>query len=92
MTENRCVCCGRIIPEGKQVCRVCWVYDEPGAAKTLDRMDKLLVDYGFDNEEGLRFALDQYRKLISELTHGVFSKLNYYAETILDVMHDQEDY
>jgi hypothetical protein len=24
MTENKCVCCGRTIPEGKQVCRVCW--------------------------------------------------------------------
>ena len=23
MNDNRCVCCGRIIPEGRQVCPVC---------------------------------------------------------------------
>ena len=23
MSENRCVCCGEIIPEGSQVCRLC---------------------------------------------------------------------
>lgn len=23
MAENRCVCCGEVIPEGKQVCRMC---------------------------------------------------------------------
>ena len=25
MRENRCVCCGEIIPEGKQVCQNCLV-------------------------------------------------------------------
>ena len=31
--ENRCVCCGKIVPEGRQVCPACdkcahvWVYD-----------------------------------------------------------------
>lgn len=24
MSENRCVCCGEIIPEGRQVCIGCW--------------------------------------------------------------------
>ena len=23
MNDNRCVCCGRIIPEGRQVCPMC---------------------------------------------------------------------
>ena len=23
MNENRCVCCGRVIPEGRQVCPIC---------------------------------------------------------------------
>ena len=23
MNDNRCVCCGRIIPEGRQVCPIC---------------------------------------------------------------------
>lgn len=23
MSENRCVCCGEIIPEGRQICIIC---------------------------------------------------------------------
>ena len=23
MNDNRCVCCGRVIPEGRQVCPIC---------------------------------------------------------------------
>ena len=23
MSENRCICCGEVIPEGGQVCRIC---------------------------------------------------------------------
>ena len=23
MNDNRCVCCGRVIPEGRQVCQIC---------------------------------------------------------------------
>lgn len=32
MRENRCVCCGEIIPEGKQVCQNCLVAVKPRQA------------------------------------------------------------
>ena len=44
MSENRCVCCGSIIPEGGQVCRLCQkeadekLYD---AERTLKRRSTL---------------------------------------------------
>ena len=44
MSENRCICCGRIIPEGQQVCPLCQreadekLYD---AEKTLKRRSTL---------------------------------------------------
>ena len=35
MNDNRCVCCGRVIPEGRQVCPIC--------EKNAEKMD--FVDY-----------------------------------------------
>lgn len=28
MQENRCICCGRIIPEGQHICLACGDYDD----------------------------------------------------------------
>lgn len=39
MNDNRCVCCGQIIPEGRQVCPVC-----EEKAKRRD-----IVEYWVDN-------------------------------------------
>lgn len=30
MTEDRCVCCGAVIPEGRMVCPNCLVYVKEG--------------------------------------------------------------
>lgn len=39
MTENRCVCCGDIIPEGRQVCPKC--QDTPQETKVLKQWQKI---------------------------------------------------
>lgn len=42
MSDNRCVCCGRIIPEGRQVCPVC-----EQKANRQDRVDYWLNEWVF---------------------------------------------
>lgn len=36
MTENRCICCGEIIPEGRQVCPSC----EAAAKEVTEDVEK----------------------------------------------------
>ena len=50
----------------------------------MDKLKRLLEDYGFDDEEGLRFALDQYQKIICELSHGDLSKFTYDADYLIE--------
>ena len=52
--ENRCVCCGSIIPEGRQVCRECEV-NAMGTARNMS-----IKDYGITYEE--RKRIEQYCK------------------------------
>lgn len=42
MNDNRCVCCGRIIPEGRQVCPIC-----EEKAKRRDILDYWLNEWIF---------------------------------------------
>ena len=52
--ENRCVFCGSIIPEGRQVCRECEV-NAMGTARNMS-----VKDYGITYEE--RKRIEQYCK------------------------------
>lgn len=56
--ENRCVCCGSIIPEGRQVCRECEV-NAMGTARNM-----FLQDYGITYEEGKK--IEKYCKKARE--------------------------
>ena len=38
--------------------------------------------------EDIRFSLLQYMTVIHELTGGLMSKLNYYANDIISLVHD----
>ena len=38
---------------------------------------------------GVDFALEQYQKVICEITHGMMSKLNYYAKDILQMAQER---
>lgn len=57
--ENRCVCCGSVIPEGRQVCRECEVkagmnregYKDPTAEQAL---------WGIRKEERVRALEEKY--------------------------------
>lgn len=46
------------------------------------RLAKLYSDFEL-TPYGVRYALEQYQKVIDELTHGKLSKLTYPAEVIL---------
>lgn len=46
MNENRCVCCGAIIPEGLQVCPIC-EQKEQKQIKQTEKLCSILVSCGF---------------------------------------------
>lgn len=46
-------------------------------------LNKILNDYGFPDESALRFALENYMKVITELSHGSLSKYNYSADFLM---------
>lgn len=48
----------------------------------------ILQDYGIKDTDTLRYILDQYQKVIVEITHGRLSKLTYPADTIVNMEKD----
>ena len=64
--ENRCVCCGSIIPEGRQICRECEV-NVLGAVRNT-----YMKDYGLsydDGKKGIRGNGRQRKRYIQRLLH-----------------------
>ena len=53
--ENRCVCCGSIIPEGRQICRECEV-NVLGAVRNT-----YMKDYGLSHDDGKE--IEKYCKI-----------------------------
>ena len=47
-----------------------------------ERIDKLCNKYGL-TPSGIEHALDQYQRIICDITHGTLSKLTYDADTVL---------
>lgn len=43
MPENTCICCGKVIPEGRQVCLSCGDYDDMQTFKS-QKEEKLKSD------------------------------------------------
>lgn len=50
--ENRCVSCGDIIPEGRQVCERCM----RGDVDPVSTRDKYMKDYGISHEDGKKIV------------------------------------
>ena len=45
MSENRCVCCGAIIPEGTQVCPTCEKKANVHKETAEERLDRFMNDW-----------------------------------------------
>jgi hypothetical protein len=54
----------------------------------INKVDKLLYDYGIKDISTLKYILDQYQKVIVNITNGRMSYLTYPAEAILSVASD----
>ena len=85
MTEDRCICCGEIVPEGTMVCPNCWVASKKKRDVILERNPavKLLVDMNnghcpcaiFHDNDTLCMCKD-FREQESGLCHcGRFEKV-----------------
>ena len=53
----------------------------------MKTLEQVAADYGLA-PDGVSFALEQYQKVIVEITHSRMSKLSYYANDILSVAND----
>lgn len=51
-------------------------------------LSSILQDYGIKDTDTLRYILDQYQKIIVEITGGVLSKLVYPAKTVIAYADD----
>lgn len=52
------------------------------------KIERIATDYGL-TVDGVSFALDQYQTIISEITHGLLSKLSYRANDVLQVAQER---
>lgn len=53
-----------------------------------DRLGKICANHGL-TPDGVEFALEQYQKVICEITHGMLSKLTYEADHVLEVAQER---
>jgi hypothetical protein len=54
-----------------------------------NELNNILDDYGFPDESALRFALENYMRVITELSHGNLSKYNYTADFLISTFKDK---
>lgn len=59
MTEDRCVCCGTVIPEGRQICGGCEI-------RTLVRCGECEHGSHVDTPEGRVWCKKLYRYMLAE--------------------------
>ena len=50
MTDNRCVCCGDIIPEGRQVCPVCEMKFAAASRAAIRKKVKSIRDQAYNKK------------------------------------------
>lgn len=73
---------------------VCLNIDKMGNMPTIEtepmihKVLSILEDYELENIETLRYVIEQYQKLVCEITNGRLSKLTYPAETIISTTED----
>lgn len=73
--EDRCVCCGRVIPEGRQVCPICAADLPPQARKTVERLE----EFGIDIQASIEYiksliqpVIDVFTELWNQLQETIF--------------------
>lgn len=54
----------------------------------FNELSSILQDYDIKDTDTLRYILDQYQKIIVEITGGVLSKLVYPAKTVIEQADD----
>lgn len=70
MTENRCVSCGVIIPEGRQVCPACLAGIPPETYEELNETFNrigLLVEEFIENLKSLFLSVNIFEELFEQL-------------------------
>lgn len=53
------------------------------------QLSVILQDFGIDNAEQLRYILEQYQKVIEEITGGQMSYLTYPAQAVIECANDR---
>lgn len=73
--ENHCVCCGSIIPEGRQVCRECEVNALGAVRNTYMKDYGLSYDDGKEIEKYCKIATGYDQQLILQAAQEVYPEI-----------------
>lgn len=84
--DMMCDAGGILQPVTQAVREIVKILIEKESTVEANTVESILTDYGFINKEALCYCVEQYQKLIIELTNGKLSKLNYPAEAIIEVV------
>ena len=76
-------------PRGHSFCNRRALMRDALALLKEQTLKEVAENYGL-TPEGVSFALEQYQKVICEITHSRMSKLSYYADDILRVANEIE--
>lgn len=77
--EDRCVCCGNIIPEGRQVCYQC--------EHKIEEAKAAVVSFG----EILKETFNKIAEVFKAFWNSIKSFFRAYLETLLRVPKDERD-
>lgn len=82
--DNTCVCCGAVIPEGRQVCKAC---DEGFIAQnqeTLSKIGDIVAQIGKAMLESVETAIEALKELFSPFFDAVKDLARRFGELIAD--------
>lgn len=85
--DNTCVCCGAVIPEGRQVCKACEEGFITQNQETLRKLADIAAQIGEALFESVDAALEALRELFAPFFDAVKDLARRFVELIADNIH-----
>ena len=82
--DNTCVCCGAVIPEGRQVCKACEEGFIAQNQETLSKIGDIAAQIGEALFESVDAALEALRELFAPFFDAVKDLARRFGELITD--------
>ena len=82
--DNTCVCCGAVIPEGRQVCKACEEGFIAQNQETLSKIGDIAAQLGKAMLESVETAIEALKELFSPFFDAVKDLARRFGELIAD--------